>query len=102
MKLKKLQHVLENIETFENPKIELEQYTTSSHIAACVLHTAQFVYGDIYGKRVADLGCGSGVLCIGAALLGARYCAGCIHFTFCSMVLGHLNIIIVFYFFHRF
>ncbi|XP_060836967.1 rRNA N6-adenosine-methyltransferase METTL5 [Rhopalosiphum padi] len=76
MKLKHLQHALEDIETFENPKIELEQYTTSSHIAACVLHTAQFVYGDITGKCVADLGCGSGVLSIGAALLGAQYCAG--------------------------
>ncbi|NP_001155764.1 methyltransferase-like protein 5-like [Acyrthosiphon pisum] len=76
MKLKTLQHALEDIETFDNPKIELEQYTTSSHIAACILHTAQFVYNDISGKCVADLGCGSGVLCIGAALLGAQYCAG--------------------------
>ncbi|XP_022179411.1 methyltransferase-like protein 5 [Myzus persicae] len=76
MKLKTLQHALEDIETFENPKIELEQYTTSSHIAACILHTAQFVYNDISGKCVADLGCGSGVLSIGAALLGAQYCAG--------------------------
>lgn len=76
MKLKKLQCALEDIETFENPKIDLEQYTTSSHIAACVLHTAQFVYGDITGKSVADLGCGSGVLSVGAALLGAKYCAG--------------------------
>lgn len=76
MKLKNLQYALEDIETFENPKIELEQYTTSSHIAACILHTAQFVFGDIKGKAVADLGCGSGVLCIGAALLDATYCAG--------------------------
>lgn len=76
MKLKKLQHALEDIETFENPKIDLEQYTTSSHIAACILHTAQFVYGDITNKCVADLGCGSGVLTIGAVLLGAQYCAG--------------------------
>lgn len=76
MKLKKLQYALEDIETFENPKIDLEQYTTSSHIAACVLHTAQFVYDDIRGKAVADLGCGSGVLCIGAALLDAKLCTG--------------------------
>ncbi|XP_050421900.1 rRNA N6-adenosine-methyltransferase METTL5 [Adelges cooleyi] len=76
MKLKKLQSALEDIETFENPKIDLEQYKTSSHIAACILHTAQHVYGDIAGKTVADLGCGTGVLCIGAALLGAEYCTG--------------------------
>lgn len=93
MKLKKLQHALEDIETFENPKIELEQYTTSSHIAACILHTAQFVYNDISGKCVADLGCGSGVLSIGAALLGAQYCAGYIHSTVYSMTLEYFKII---------
>lgn len=76
MKLKTLQSRLEDIETFENPKIELEQYTTSSHIAACILHTAHSTYDDIRNKSVADLGCGSGVLCIGAALLDAKYCAG--------------------------
>lgn len=76
MKLKTLESRLEDIETFENPKIELEQYTTSAHIAACILHTAQSTYDDIRNKSVADLGCGSGVLCIGAALLDAKYCAG--------------------------
>lgn len=81
MKLKKLQSALEEFETFENPNIDLEQYTTSSHIAACVLHTAQFVYDDIAGKSVADLGCGSGVLTIGAALLGATYCAGITYYN---------------------
>lgn len=81
LKLKKLQCELEDFETFENPKIELEQYTTSSHIAACILHTAQFVYADIENKTVADLGCGSGILCIGAALLDAKFCAGDIYYS---------------------
>jgi len=76
MKLKQLQYALEEMETFENPKIELEQYTTTPHIAACILHVAQNVYGDIKDKTIADLGCGSGVLCIGAVLSGAKYCAG--------------------------
>jgi len=49
-KLKCLQHKLEEIETFEDPKIKLEHYTTSIHNAACNLHTAQFVYGDITNK----------------------------------------------------
>lgn len=82
MKLKHLQCALEEIETFENPKIELEQYTTTPHIAACILHTAQNVYGDITDKAIADLGCGSGVLCIGAALLGAKYCTGYIYILY--------------------
>lgn len=81
LKLKKLQCELEDFETFENPKIELEQYTTSSHIAACILHTAQFVYADIENKTVADLGCGSGILCIGAALLDAKFCTGNIYYS---------------------
>lgn len=79
LKLKKLQCELEDFGTFENPKIELEQYTTSSHIAACILHTAQFVYDDIENKTIADLGCGSGILCIGAALLDAKFCTGNIY-----------------------
>lgn len=92
MKLKTLECILEDIETFENPKIELEQYTTSAHIAACILHTAQSAYDDIRNKSVADLGCGSGVLCIGAALLDAKYCAGnmlnsCIN-LFCVLMLN--------------
>ncbi|VVC43880.1 DNA methylase, N-6 adenine-specific, conserved site,S-adenosyl-L-methionine-dependent methyltransferase [Cinara cedri] len=76
IKLKNLQSQLENIETFENPKIEFEQYTTSPLIAASILHTAQFVFGDIKNKTIADLGCGSGILSIGAVILGAEYCTG--------------------------
>jgi len=44
MKFKRLQQILEKIEIFENTKIELKQYNTSSHIAACILHTIKFVY----------------------------------------------------------
>lgn len=76
LKLKNLQSELEDMKTFENPKIKLEQYTTSPYIAASILHTAQSVYGDIKDKTVADLGCGSGILSIGAVILGAKYCAG--------------------------
>ena len=56
MKLRELESHLEEVETFEAPKILLEQYATPTHIAACMLHTIQSSYGDIEGKFVADLG----------------------------------------------
>jgi len=74
MKFKCLQQILEKIETFENIKLELKQYTTSSNIAACILRTVKFVYGNITNKYAADLGCESEMSTTGAALLGARYC----------------------------
>ncbi|KAL5007170.1 hypothetical protein ScPMuIL_015976 [Solemya velum] len=58
------------------PKVLLEQYATTTHIAACMLHTIQTRYGDIEGKLVADLGCGCGVLGVGAAMLGCGYLIG--------------------------
>ncbi|XP_033104106.1 methyltransferase-like protein 5 isoform X2 [Anneissia japonica] len=41
-----------------------------------MLHTIDTRYGDIKGKLVADLGCGCGVLTIGAAMLQAGLCIG--------------------------
>ncbi|XP_075216107.1 methyltransferase like 5 [Lycorma delicatula] len=76
MKLKILEQNLQQVEAFENPKVELEQYTTPPHIAACMLHTIQSTFGDIEDKIVADLGCGCGVLSIGVSLLGANFCVG--------------------------
>jgi predicted RNA methylase len=55
-----------------NPRIRLEQYTIPATIAADILFLAAFVYRDIAGKTVVDLGSGTGRLAIGAASLGAR------------------------------
>jgi predicted RNA methylase len=33
-----------------------------------MLYTMQTVYGDLTGKHIGDLGCGSGMLSIGAAM----------------------------------
>jgi len=63
--------VLSKLNAFQSPKIMLEQYTTDSEIAAEVIWSASMA-GDIKGKTVADLGCGTGILGIGAILTGAK------------------------------
>lgn len=76
IKLKTLEHLLQNVEGFDKPKISLEQYMTTPHLSANILHSIQSTYGDIEGKIVADLGCGCGMLTIGTQLLGAAYTVG--------------------------
>jgi putative methylase len=49
---------------------ELEQYSLPGDSAAEILMIAYY-FGDIVGNALADLGCGSGILGIGALLLGA-------------------------------
>lgn len=72
MKLKQLVALLQEVSTFEEPDYQLEQYKTSADIAAHVIFTIANAYGDIgEGKLVADFGCGTGILGIGAALMGA-------------------------------
>ncbi|KAL6597250.1 methyltransferase like 5 [Neocallimastix sp. 'constans'] len=73
IKLKQLESLLQDVDVFEKPKIQFEQYPTSAHIASRMLYTAQSMYDDIEDKIVADLGCGCGVLSIGANQLGALY-----------------------------
>nr|AAW24839.1 unknown [Schistosoma japonicum]AAX30139.1 SJCHGC00664 protein [Schistosoma japonicum]CAX73589.1 hypothetical protein [Schistosoma japonicum] len=70
---KKLHYYLENVKTFRNPKLEFEQYCTSAQVAADILFNIQMMDGALEGMSVADLGCGTGMLSIGAKLLGARY-----------------------------
>ncbi len=70
MKLRKLEMLLEKVEGFANPRPDREQYQTPAPLAARLLYTA-FLAGDIAGLRVLELGSGTGILGIGAALLGA-------------------------------
>ena len=62
---------LSKLEVFEEPDIATEQYPVDSEIGADVLWNAYF-QGDIEDRRIADLGCGTGLLGIGALILGAR------------------------------
>jgi putative methylase len=70
MKLKHLEMKLQRISGYSHPRASLEQYQTPAPLAARLLYHA-LMKGDIAGKTVCDLGCGTGVLAIGAALLGA-------------------------------
>lgn len=70
MKLRQLEMCLQKVQGFHSPVAELEQYMTPAPLAARLLHEAALA-GDIEGMTVADLGCGTGMLSIGAALLGA-------------------------------
>jgi len=75
MKRKHLAILLSRLEPNPEPKLEWESYNIDAESAAEMVYTA-FLYGDIKGKRIADLGCGSGILGIAAMLLGARQAVG--------------------------
>lgn len=76
IKRKQLEEWLQDVDEFEKPKILLEQYPTTPHIAACMLYMIHTSYDDIKDKYIADLGCGCGVLSIGASILGSGACVG--------------------------
>ncbi len=75
MKLKRLEMTLQRVAGFSSPRPALEQYQTPAPLAARLLYHA-LMKGDIEGKVVCDLGSGTGVLAIGAALLGAASVKG--------------------------
>jgi len=63
--------LLSKLMTFESPKAELEQYPLDGDSAAAILwHAHQS--GHIENKIIADLGCGTGILGLGALLLDAK------------------------------
>lgn len=67
-----LERVLSDIKPHPTPKAHLEQYTIPSKVATEILFIATYLHDDVINKSVVDLGCGTGRLAIGAALLGAR------------------------------
>jgi putative methylase len=60
---------------FENPRAPLEQYHTPPDLAAHIVHVAD-LQGDIENGTVLDLGCGTGMLALGAALRGPERVVG--------------------------
>jgi putative methylase len=70
-----LERRLSAVAGFERPTAALEQYPTPADLAAHLLHLAD-LRGDLGGRRVVDLGAGTGVLALGAALRGAMRVVG--------------------------
>jgi len=70
MRLRELESWLQQVDGFAAPKMELEQYVTSPHIAAHMMYTIGEQYDDIEDKVVLDLGCGCCILGIGAIIMG--------------------------------
>ena len=70
-----LERRLADLDGFEEPLVDLEQYPTPAELAANLLHLAD-LQGDLEGRTVADLGAGTGILALGAALRGAGRVVG--------------------------
>ena len=66
---KELEIILSSLKDFSNPKEILEQWMTPPDIAASMIWSAQ---EDLRNKLVADFGAGTGILGIGALLIGAK------------------------------
>lgn len=63
--------ILSKLKGFEDPKVKVEQYTIDSEIASDVLWHALYAE-KLKDKVIADLGSGTGILGIGALILGAK------------------------------
>lgn len=61
-----LKRKLSHVEDFKSPRVELEQYQTPPQLAADIVYSC-YMQGH---EKVVDLGTGTGILAIGAALLG--------------------------------
>jgi len=76
LRRRNLELLLAKVKPHPKPKVELEQYQTPLSLASTLLHVAAYSFKDIIGRKICDLGCGTGVLALGAALLGAEYVVG--------------------------
>lgn len=63
--------IFSKLKGFLYPNVALEQYTTDADVAAEIIWDA-YMQKDIEGKSVADLGCGPGILGIGAMIMNAN------------------------------
>ncbi len=70
---KELISIIQQTESFINPKIKLEQYCIDANCAVDIIYYAGFEYDDINQALIIDLGAGTGRLSIASALFKASY-----------------------------
>lgn len=75
MKAKEIEYLIDSLDAFENPVLELEQYPTPAKLLASIMHTIDMSHRSFEGLTVADFGTGNGAFAIIAALLGAKVVA---------------------------
>lgn len=75
MRARDIEILLSRVPPHPSPRAELEQYATPADLAVPLLLEARAL-GDIEGRDVVDLGCGTGILALGAAMLGASKVRG--------------------------
>lgn len=76
MRLKDLEIRLQALSGFREPKLRLEQYATTAHLAARLAYTANTEYCDVADGAALDLGSGCGMLCAALALSGSPFVLG--------------------------
>ncbi|QDX41223.1 METTL5 family protein [Salarchaeum sp. JOR-1] len=69
-----LEQRLQDVEGFRDPRVDLEQYPTPAELAAHVVHLAGL--HDDLDRTVLDLGTGTGMFALGAALAAAPRVVG--------------------------
>ena len=60
----------------ESAKYDLEQYSTSAHLAAQIVLCARRTFGDVEDQVVLDVGCGTGILSCACLMAGAERVVG--------------------------
>ncbi|KAL7070490.1 hypothetical protein ACQ4LE_010458 [Meloidogyne hapla] len=76
MKPKQLTNILQSLDCFREPRLDLEQYTTPADIAASLISHINYDVENLNNCFVADLGCGTGTLMVGMLLAGSRFVVG--------------------------
>ena len=67
--VKNLENMISNFEGFTRPRVELEQYSTDSHVASRMVYLIETEFRAIKDKIILDLGCGTGALSLTSSFL---------------------------------